>query len=119
MVNLLEEKGEIQEAIKRFDTALELTAQGNWLRKDVQHRIIGIFAAESDWKGLIKYYQEKLEKTPNDTELISFFDFFLVAAYIENQQVNEGTINTYRKGIETCPDKCRLTNEYNRIFSQR
>ncbi len=101
--NLLEEKGEIQDAIKRFDTALELTAQGNWLRKDIQHRIIGIFAAESDWKGLIKYYQEKLEKTPNDTELLGL----LAAAYIENQQVDEG-INTYRKGIELAPTNADL-----------
>ena len=96
--NLLELKGDIQKAINRFDTALELTAQGNWLRKDIQHRIIGIFAGDSDWKGLIEYYQGKLEKDPNDTEILGL----LAAAYIENQQLEDG-INTYRKGIELAP----------------
>ena len=101
--SLLEEKGEKQAAINRFDTALELTTEGNWLRKDIQHRIIGIFAAESDWKGLIKYYQEKLLNTPNDVELLGL----LAATYIENQQVDEG-ISTYRKGIELAPTDADL-----------
>lgn len=96
--NLLELKGDIQKAINRFDTALELTAQGNWLRKDIQHRVIGIFAGDSNWKGLIKYYEEKLGKNTNDTELLGL----LAAAYIENQQLDDG-INTYRKGIQLAP----------------
>ena len=96
--NILEIKGDIQEAVDRYDTALELTAEGNWLRKDIQHRIIGIFATENDWLGLIKYYKEKLNKNPNNTELLGL----LAAGYIENQQLDEG-INTYRKGLELAP----------------
>ena len=54
-----EEMREYDAAIQNYDKALALTGQGNWLRKDIQGRIIGIYAAESDWPGLIAYYQEK------------------------------------------------------------
>ncbi|MYB64334.1 tetratricopeptide repeat protein [Candidatus Poribacteria bacterium] len=101
--NIHEAKGDFQEAIKSFDTALSLTVPGNWLRKDLQHRIIGIFAADGNWEGLIHYYQEKLQVTPNEPELLGL----LAAAYIENQQVDEG-ISTYGKGIELAPTDTNL-----------
>ena len=95
--------GEYDAAIPSYDKALALTGQGNWLRKDIQDRIIGIYAAESDWSGLIAYYQEKLTETPNDVELIGL----LASAYIENQQANEG-IAEYRKGLELAPTDAGL-----------
>ena len=101
--NILEIKGDIQDAVKRYDTALEITAQGNWLRKDIQHRIIGIFASDSNWDGLINYYKEKLDDNPNDPELLGL----LAAAYIENQQLDEG-IKTYHKGLELAPTDTNL-----------
>ncbi|MXV77490.1 tetratricopeptide repeat protein, partial [Candidatus Poribacteria bacterium] len=101
--NIYEIKGDYQKAIQSYDTALSLTVPGNWLRKDLQHRIIGIFATDSDWKGLIKYYQQKLETTPNEPELLGL----LAAAYIENQQTEEG-INVYRKGLELAPTDSTL-----------
>ena len=87
-----EEMGEYDAAVQNYDKALALTGQGNWLRKDIQGRIIGIYAAESDWAGLIAYYQEQLTETPNDVELIGL----LASAYTENQQVDAG-IAEYRK----------------------
>ena len=89
--------------VKSFDAALALTSPGNWLRKDLQHRVIGIFAADSNWEGLIEYYQGKLEATPNEPELLGL----LAAAYIENQQLEEG-ISTYRKGLELAPTDANL-----------
>ncbi len=101
--NIHEAKGDFEKAIQHYDEALTLTAPGNWLRKDLQHRIIGIFAADSNWEGLIEYYQEKLEATPNEPELIGL----LAAAYIENQQLEEG-MKTYRKGLELAPTNSAL-----------
>ena len=101
--NIHEVKGEYQAAVQSYDAALALTAPGNWLRKDLQHRIIGIYAADSNWEGLIGYYQNKLEATPNDPELLGL----LAAAYIENQQLEEG-ISTYRKGLELAPTDANL-----------
>ena len=98
-----EEMGEYDAAVQNYDKALALTGQGNWLRKDIQGRIIGIYAAESDWTGLIAYYQEKLTETPNDVELIGL----LASAYTENQQVDEG-IAEYRKGLELAPTDAGL-----------
>ena len=66
--NIHEAKGDYEAAIQSYDTALALTAPGNWLRKDLQHRIIGIYAADGNWEGLIEYYQKKLETTPNEPE---------------------------------------------------
>ena len=40
--NIHQEKGDYEAAIQSYDAALALTAPGNWLRKDLQHRIIGI-----------------------------------------------------------------------------
>ncbi len=101
--NIHEAKGDFQKAIESFDAALSLTVPGNWLRKDLQHRIIGIFAADGNWEGLIQYYQEKLQATPNEPELLAL----LAAAYIENQQIEDG-ISTYRKGIELAPTDTNL-----------
>ena len=98
-----EDTGDFESARARYDAALALTAPGNWLRKDLQHRIIGIYAADADWKGLIAYYQGKLEATPNDPELIGL----QAAAYIENQQLEEG-IAAYRKGSVLAPTAAEL-----------
>ncbi len=101
--NIHEAKGDFEKAIQHYDEALTLTAPGNWLRKDLQHRIIGIFAADSNWEGLIEYYQAKLETTPNEPELIGQ----LAAAYIENQQLEEG-MKTYRQGLALAPTDAAL-----------
>ena len=96
--NIHDEKGDYEDAIQSYDAAMALTAPGNWLRKDLQHRVIGIYAADGNWEGLITYYQGKLEDTPNDPELIGL----LAAAYIENQQLDEG-IATYQEAVELAP----------------
>ena len=93
--NIHEAKGDYEAAIRSYNVALALTAPGNWLRKDLQHRIIGIYAADGNWEGLIEYYQKKLETTPNEPELLGL----LAAAYIEHQQLAEG-IATYQKAVE-------------------
>ena len=98
-----EDTGAYEAARARYDAALALTAPGNWLRKDLQHRIIGIYAADADWKGLIAYYQGKLEAAPNDPELIGL----QAAAYVENQQLDEGIV-AYRKGLELAPTDAEL-----------
>ncbi len=98
-----ENTGDYEAARARHDAALALTAPGNWLRKDLQHRIVGIYAADADWKGLIAYYQSKLEAAPNDPELIGL----QASAYIENQQLEEG-IAAYRKGLELAPTDAEL-----------
>lgn len=93
-----EESGEYEKALQQYDAALDLTAQGNWLRKDLQHRIIAIYSADANWKDLIVYYDGKLETNPNDPETLGL----LAAAYIENQQLEEG-IDTYKKGLTLAP----------------
>ena len=98
-----ENTGDYAAARKRYDAALALTAPGNWLRKDLQHRIIGIYAADANWKDLITYYQSKLEITPNDPELIGL----QAAAYVENQQLEEG-IAAYQKGLALAPTDADL-----------
>ena len=101
--NIHEANGDYAAAIGSYDTALALTAPGNWLRKDLQHRIIGIYAADGNWEGLIEYYQKKLEITPNEPELLGL----LAAAYIEHQQPEEG-ITTYQKAVELAPTDANL-----------
>ena len=58
--NIHEAKGDYEDAIQSYDTAMALTAPGNWLRKDLQHRIIGIYAADGNWEGLIGHYERNL-----------------------------------------------------------
>ena len=98
-----ENTGAYEEAQTRYDEALALTAPGNWLRKDLQQRIIGIYAADANWKDLITYYQSKLEATPNDPELIGL----QAAAYVKNQQLDKG-ITAYRKGLDMAPTDTEL-----------
>lgn len=100
---IYEDTGAYEDAMKYYDRALDLTAQGNWLRKDLQFRIIAIYSADANWKDLIAYYQNKLNANPNDPELLSL----LADAYIENQQLDEG-ISRYKKGLELAPTDPRL-----------
>ena len=101
--NIHEANGDYETAIQIYDTALALTAPGNWLRKDLQQRIIGIYAADGNWEGLIEYYQKKLEATPNEPERLGL----LASAYIENQQLDEG-ITTYQKAVALAPTDATL-----------
>ena len=101
--NIHEAKGDYAAAIQSYDSALALTAPGNWLRKDLQHRIIGIYAADGNWEGLIEYYQKRLETTPNEPEHLGL----LAAAYIENQQPEEG-IATYQQAVALAPTDANL-----------
>ena len=104
--NIHEAKGDYEAAIQSYDTALALTAPGNWLRKDLQHRVIGIYAADGNWEGLnriLRKNQKKLETTPNEPERLGL----LAAAYIENQQPEEG-ITTYQKAVELAPTDANL-----------
>ena len=101
--NIHQANGDYAAAIGSYDTALALTAPGNWLRKDLQHRIIGIYAADGNWEGLIEYYEKKLEATANEPEILGL----LAAAYIENQQPEEG-LATYQKAVELAPTDANL-----------
>ena len=98
-----EEMREYNTAVQNYDKALALTGQGNWLRKDLHQRIIGIYAHNGDWPGLITYYEGKLAETPNDVELIGLF----ASAYIENEGIDEG-IAKYRQGLELAPTDAGL-----------
>ena len=72
----------------------------------MQRRIIGVFASDGNWQGLVAYYQRKLQTAPNDPELIGL----LASAYIENQQLDEG-IDAYRKALELAPADTALRLE--------
>ncbi len=98
-----EQMGRYDAAVQNYDKALALTGQGNWLRKDLNQRIIGIYAHNGDWPGLITYYEGKLAQTPNDVELIGL----LASAYVENEQIDEG-IAKYRQGLELAPTDAGL-----------
>ncbi len=98
-----EEMREYDAAVQNYDKALALTGQGNWLRKDLHQRIIGIYAHNGDWPGLITYYEGKLAQTPNDVELLGL----LANAYIEDQQVDEG-VAKYQQGLGLAPTDAGL-----------
>ena len=101
-----EEQGDYQNAIQSYDSAIAMTAPGNWLRKDLQRRIVAIFASDGEWQGLVAYYREKLQNTPNDPELINL----LASAHIRNQQHDE-SVAAYRKGLELSPADTTLRLE--------
>ena len=98
-----EENGNYQSALRNYDTAVALTEPKSWLREDLQRRIASVFAGDGDCEGLIRHYQNKLAKTPNNSELIGL----LASAYIENQQLDEG-IAAYQKALELAPTNAIL-----------
>lgn len=98
-----EEMDNYSEAISTYDTALRLTAPDNWLRKDLQRRIIAIYTATGNWDGLIEYYQKKLRNTPNNPELIGL----LAEAYLENEEL-AASIAQYRRSVELAPTSALL-----------
>ena len=102
-----EEVNDYHGAINSYNEALTLTAPDNWIRKDLQDRIIAIYAATGDWAGLIEYYQKKLVDTPKNPELISL----LADAYFENEQMDEG-IAQHKKSVELAPTSVPLRRKF-------
>ena len=101
---IYEAAGEYPKALKHYDAALDLTTRGNWLRKDLQHRIIAIYSeTDATGKDLIAYWTDKLQTHPNDPETLGL----LAAAYIENRQLTEG-IDTYKQGLTVAPTDVQL-----------
>ena len=105
--SIQEELNDYQGAINSYNKALTLTAPDNWIRKDLQDRIIAIYAATGDWVGLIEYYQKKLVDTPKNPELISL----LADAHFENEQVDAG-IAEYKKSVELAPTSASLRRKF-------
>ena len=105
--SIQEEVNDYQGAINTYSEALTLTAPDNWIRKDLQDRIIAIYAATGDWDGLIEYYQKKLVDTPKNPELISL----LADAYLENEQLDVG-IAQYQKSVELAPTSAPLRRKF-------
>ena len=105
--SIQEEMHDFRDAINSYDAALALTAPDNWIRKDLQDRIISIYAATGNWDGLIEYYQKKLVDTPKNPELISL----LADAYFENEQVDAG-IAQYKKSVELAPTSAPLRRKF-------
>ena len=105
--SIQEEVNDYHQAINTYNEALTLTAPNNWIRKDLQDRIIAIYAARGDWDGLIEYYQKKLVDTQKNPELMSL----LADAYFENEQVDAG-IAQYKKSIELAPTSAPLRRKF-------
>ena len=105
--SIQEEVNDYHQAINTYNEALTLTAPDNWIRKDLQDRIIAIYAARGDWDGLIEYYQKKLVDTQKNPELMSL----LADAYFENEQVDAG-IAQYKKSVELAPTSAPLRRKF-------
>ena len=105
--SIQEEMNDYHGAIDTYNEALTLTAPDNWIRKDLQDRIIAIYAATGDWAGLIEYYQKKLVDTPKDPELISL----LADAYLENEQLDVG-IAQYKRSVELAPTSAPFRRKF-------
>jgi tetratricopeptide (TPR) repeat protein len=96
---IYERMGQKEKAIKVYERAISKTAPGNWLRKDLQRRIISIYKGKGDMEGLIGYYRRKLEEAGGkEVETLRL----LADAYAEWGRWDEA-IGSYKKALELAP----------------
>jgi len=55
---LLQRQGKEDEAVATYRKAMQLTAQGHWLRRELTERIISIYRQREDLKSLIEHYEK-------------------------------------------------------------
>jgi tetratricopeptide (TPR) repeat protein len=100
---IYELKGDQDQAITAYEEAISKMAPDNWLRRELQGRIVGIYRSRNNLKGLIEYYQGKLKGDPKNVEMLRL----LADVYMENDQVEEA-IGTYRRALELSPSDAHL-----------
>ena len=100
---IYELKGDQDQAIAAYEEAISKMAPDNWLRRELQGRIIGIYRSRNNLKGLIEYYQGKLKGDPKNVEMLRL----LADVYMENDQVEEA-IGAFRRALELSPSDAYL-----------
>ena len=71
---LEELRGELDAALATYDRVLELTARGNWLRKEVEKRMVQVYRRTGRLDTLVERLQQQIEAQPDDlaaTELLA------------------------------------------------
>ncbi len=52
--------GRVSEAVAAFEQAMDLAAPGNWLRRDLERRLVGLYRERGDLAGLLKQVDARL-----------------------------------------------------------
>ena len=63
---LRELQGQLDDALATYERVLEATARGNWLRKEVEQRVVQIYRRTGRLEGLVERLEERLSQSPDD-----------------------------------------------------
>ncbi|MCA9417906.1 MAG: tetratricopeptide repeat protein, partial [Candidatus Omnitrophica bacterium] len=98
-----------QEAIAKYEEALELVAPGNWLFEDIKGKLVTVYQDLGDLNGLVSYLKAKLELSPNDLE----FKDLLAETYTRMGQFEEAE----KKYLAILERKPRDAGSYEKLIA--
>lgn len=91
-------KGEREKATAEFAAVLDKTGSGSWIEKEIYSQIEHGFTAEDDIEGLLKFYQQRLEKTPGNPSLLQRY-----ADLLYRNGDDDKALEQYRKLVKLTP----------------
>ena len=99
----LELEGKIAEAQAIYESALEETAAGSWINREVRGQVEALFRRKDDLPGLLAFYEKRLKAAPQDyTTLVS------QSKVLEELGRTEEAIASARRAADLAPDETSL-----------
>ena len=95
--------GRQQEAIADFSSQLSLVNPDSWIFRDIRHRIEQLYWREGNIRGLIEYYQDWVEKHPDDLNAM-----MRIAKSLANQNQIDEAKKWFYRAIEKSPNNAEL-----------
>lgn len=108
-----QEEGRRDEALKLYDAALESAGSTSWLQKEIREKIERLFRSGDDLPALVKYYEARLVKHPDDVEAA----LRLSEAMTELSR-DDDALAVLKQAAEKAPDRRDIQKRYAQAMLQ-
>jgi tetratricopeptide (TPR) repeat protein len=104
---LQEHRLKLDDALATYRQALQLMGRGNWLKKDINNRILSIHKRSGTVETFITQSREEIAKQPQDVDAREF----LAQVYEDSGRLAEARA-VLKEATTTFPDDVRLSKHY-------
>jgi tetratricopeptide (TPR) repeat protein len=111
---LLELQGDLDAALRTYDRILALTARGNWLRKEVEARIVAIHRRTGKVEALLTRLRQQVGESPDDLAASE-----LLADVLVEMRDTAGAVQALQRIAPRFPKDVRLARRLAELHVER